>query len=245
MKTLIVDDEKNARLALRGIIEENFPAIEIIGECNDIPSAVKTIHKHKPKLVFLDISMPGYSGLELFKFFDESEINFNVIFVTAHSEYAVNAFELSAVDYILKPIQIPALKRAIQKLDQNKIENLKTLQDNFEQDLPKKIALQTGDGILFIKFEDIIYLKADGSYTHFIADNHSKITVSKRIADYEKLVQMGPFIRIHRSHIINYNRIQKIIKQDGGSVIMDNKDQLSISSNKRAELLKLFEDHKL
>lgn len=105
--------------------------------------------------------------------------------------------------------------------------------------------MHTGDGILFIKFDDIIYLKADGSYTHFIADNHSKITVSKRIADYEKLEQIGPFIRIHRSHIINYNRIQKIVKQDGGSVIMDNKEQLSISSNKKIELLKLFERHKL
>lgn len=245
MKTLIVDDEKNARLALRGIVEENFPSIEIIGESNDIPSAVKMINKHKPELVFLDISMPGYSGLELFKFFDENEIHFKVIFVTAHSEYAVNAFELSAVDYILKPIQIAALQRAIQKVNQNKAENLKALQDNFEIDAPKRIALQTGEGILFIKFEDIIYLKADGSYTHFFADNHPKITVSKRIADYERLVDMGPFIRIHRSHIVNYNRIQKIIKQDGGSVIMDNKTQLSISANKKAELLQLFDNHKL
>lgn len=245
MKTLLVDDEKNARLALRGILEENFPNIDIIGESKDIPSAVKMIHKQKPELVFLDISMPGYSGLELFKFFDEEQITFKVIFVTAHSEYAINAFELSAVDYILKPIQICALERALEKIKANQLDNIKALQDNYEADAPKKVALQTGDGILFLKFNEIIYLKADGSYTHFITENHSKITVSKRLAEFERLEEMGSFIRIHRSQIINYNRIEKILRQDGGSVIMDNGDQLSISVNKKNELLKIFENQKL
>lgn len=245
MRTLIVDDEKNARLALRGIVEENFPHIDIVAESNDIPSAVKMINRYKPELVFLDISMPGYSGLELFKFFDEKEINFNVIFVTAHSEYAINAFELSAVDYILKPIQISALARAIQKLKDHKVENIKALQHHFENDAPKKVALQTGEGILFLQFDEIIYLKADGSYTHFITENRSKITVTKRLADFERLESMGTFLRIHRSQIINYNRIKKILKQDGGSVIMDNGDQLSISASRKNDLLQKFEGQKL
>jgi two-component system LytT family response regulator len=245
MKTLIVDDEKNARLALRGILEEHFTDIEIIAESNDIPSAVKAIQKYQPKLVFLDISMPGYSGLELFKFFDDDAINFKVIFVTAHSEYAVNAFELSAVDYILKPIQIKNLERAIQKLDHRQHETIRALRDNFNSELPKKVALQTGDGILFLKFDDIIYLKADGSYTHFITDSHSKITVTKRIADFERLQAMGTFLRIHRSHIINFNRIAKILKQDGGWVVMDNGDELSISAERKTELIDLFKSNRL
>lgn len=245
MKTLIVDDEKNARLALRGILEEHFPYIQIVTESNDIPSAVKAIHKHEPELVFLDISMPGYSGLELFKFFDEDEINFKVIFVTAHSEYAVNAFELSAVDYILKPIQIKNLERAIQKLEQSQNDSIKVLRNNFNSELPKKVALQTGEGIVFLKFDDILYLKADGSYTHFITNTHNKITVTKRIADFERLQTMGPFLRIHRSHIINYNRIAKILKQDGGWVIMDNNDELSISSERKNELLEKFKSQRL
>lgn len=116
MKSIIVDDEVNARLALRGILEENFPNIVILAESKDVPSAVKAIHEHKPDLVFLDISMPGYSGLELLKFFDESQINFKIIFVTAFSEYAINAFELSAVGYILKPVRIDALEKALQKV---------------------------------------------------------------------------------------------------------------------------------
>lgn len=245
MKAIIVDDEKNARLALRGILEENFLNIDIVAESNDIPSAVKTIHKHTPDLVFLDISMPGYSGLELFKFFEEDEINFKVIFVTAHSEYAINAFELSAVDYILKPVQISALERAILKLKDNKIEKIKALQENIENESPKKLVLQTGEGLIFLKFEDIIYLKADGSYTHFIIENLAKITVAKKIADFERLESIGNFMRIHRSHIINLDRIKKILKNEGGSVVMDNNDELSLSSIKKIDLLQKFNNLKL
>lgn len=245
MKTLIVDDEKNARLALIGVLAEHFPEIDIVAECNNIPTAVKAIHKYAPDLVFLDISMPGYSGLELFKFFDD-EITFKVIFVTAHSEYAINAFELSAVDYILKPIQLKNIDRALKKISAgNEVQNISLLKSNFNDELSKKIALKTGEGIVFVKFDDLIYLKADGSYTHFITDTHSKITVTKRIADFERLQNMGPFLRVHRSHIINFNRISKILKQDGGWVIMDNGDELSIASDRKNELFELFDSQKL
>jgi len=245
MNVIIVDDEKNARLALRGILEENFPEVIILDECVDVPSAVKSIHKHQPDLVFLDISMPGYSGLELFKFLDESELIFKVVFVTAYSEYAVNAFELSAADYILKPVRLEPLQRAMNKVKENKINNISVLQENLEEPQHKKVALQTGDGLTFLLLENILYLKADGSYTHFITTDNKKITVTKKIADFERLEQMGSFLRIHRSHLINYNRIQKIMKQDGGTVVMDNGDLLSISTDKKQQLLDLFERNKL
>lgn len=242
MKAIIVDDELNARLALRGILEENFPEIEIVAENHDVPSAVKSIHAHKPELVFLDIAMPGYSGLELLKFFDESQINFKIIFVTAYAEYAINAFELSAVDYILKPVRVEALQRALSKLNDTKSsESLKVLQNNLEMPQNKKIALNTGDGITFIELQDILYLKADGSYTHFFISNKNKITVTKKISEFERLEQVGNFMRIHRSHLINLERIQKIVKQDGGTVIMDNGDELSISSDRKTTLLEKFE----
>lgn len=242
MKAIIVDDELNARLALRGIIEENFPEIEIVAENADVPNAVKSIHSFQPELVFLDIAMPGYSGLELLKFFDENNINFKIIFVTAYTEYAVNAFELSAVDYILKPVRIDALQRALSKVNDGKTsESLKVLQSNLEVPQNKKIALNTGDGITFIELIDILYLKADGSYTHFFLSNKSKITVSKKIAEFERLEQVSNFMRIHRSHIINLERIQKILKQDGGTVIMDNGDELSISVDRKTALLEKFE----
>jgi two-component system LytT family response regulator len=242
MRAIIVDDERNARLALRGVLEEYFPEIEIVSESVDVPSAVKSIHVNKPELVFLDIAMPGYSGLELLKFFDESQINFKIIFVTAYAEYAINAFELSAVDYILKPIRVEALQRALSKLNEGKsLDSLKVLQGNLEMPQNKKIALNTGDGITFIELQDILYLKADGSYTHFFISNISKITISKKISEFERLEQIGNFMRIHRSHIINLERIQKILKQDGGTVVMDNGDDLSISNDKKALLLEKFD----
>jgi two-component system LytT family response regulator len=242
MRAIIVDDELNARLALRGILEENFPEIEIVAENVDVPSAVKSIHSFQPELVFLDIAMPGYSGLELLNFFDVNAIHFKIIFVTAFAEYAINAFELSAVDYILKPIRIDALQRALTKVnDSNSLEKIKVLQNNLDLPQNKKIALNTGDGITFIELLDILYLKADGSYTHFFLSNKNKITVSKKIAEFERLEQVGNFMRIHRSHIINLERIQKILKQDGGTVIMDNGDELSISSEKKAVLLEKFD----
>lgn len=242
MRAIIVDDELNARLALRGIIEENFPEIEIVAENADVPNAVKSIHSFQPELVFLDIAMPGYSGLELLKFFDEKNINFKIIFVTAYTEYAVNAFELSAVDYILKPVRIDALERALSKVNGTKsLESLRVLQNNLDVPQHKKIALNTGDGITFIELQDILYLKADGSYTHFYISNKNKITVSKKIAEFERLEVVSNFMRIHRSHIINLERIQKILKQDGGTVIMDNGDELSISIDRKAALLEKFE----
>ncbi len=241
MRVIIVDDELNARLALRGILEENFPEIEIVAENGDVPTAVKSIHSFQPELVFLDIAMPGYSGLELLNFFEKNSVRFKIIFVTAYSEYAINAFELSAVDYILKPVRIDALQRALSKIDDSKTkESLELLRHNIEIPQNKKIALNTGDGITFIALSDILYLKADGSYTHFFLADKTKITISKKIAEFERLEQAANFMRIHRSHVINLERIRKILKQDGGIVIMDNGDELSVSVERKATLLDKF-----
>ena len=246
MRAIIIDDELNARLALRGILEENFPNVEIIAENADVPSAVKTIHKLKPDLVFLDIAMPGYSGLELLSFFDEISIRFKIIFVTAYSEFAINAFELSAIDYILKPVKIDALGRALSKInDASSEKSVDVLRQNFENPQNKKIALNTGDGITFIALGEILYLKADGSYTHFFLSDSTWITVSKKIAEFERLEQTANFMRIHRSHIINLERIWKILRKDGGTVIMDNKDELSISTEKKAVLLEKFDSFRI
>lgn len=240
MKAIIVDDELNARLALRGILEENFSQVEILGECKDVPGAVQMINALKPDLVFLDISMPGYSGLELFKFFDQDNLPFKVIFVTAHSEYAINAIELSATDYILKPVKVEALERAIKRSAQRKPEQMSNLVENLTGGKLKKIALHTGDGITLLPVSEIIYLKAAGSYTHFNIDNDRTITITKKISEFLGLEKVSDFMRIHRSHIVNLDRIRKIIKQEGGSVEMDNGDVLSVSADKKQLLMERF-----
>jgi two-component system LytT family response regulator len=233
MKVIIVDDEKNARLALRGVLEQEFTDIEVMDECKDVPSALLSIKKNQPELVFLDISMPGYSGLEFFQFFNKEEINFHVVFVTAHQDYAFEAYELEAIDYILKPIRIDAVRRDITKhnrLVQKDDSDKEYLDDN-------KFALQTGDGLQFFLFDDILYLKADGAYTHFFLKDGNKITVSRKLSDFMILEKNGPFIRIHRSHMVNINNIKKFIKTDGGFVLMNNDEELSVANDKKEMLL--------
>lgn len=242
---ILVDDEPIARMSLRGMLETYFPNIQIKGEAKNLPDAIKLIHQQKPAIVFLDIEMPGYSGLEILDFFQGQQLQSKIIFVTAYEEFALKAFELSAVDYLLKPIQKEALERALAKVTVSQAENLEILHENLKTHKPQKIALQTGEGLLFLKLDEILYLKADGSYTHFHLGNKEKIIVSKRLQEYEKLLELGSFMRIHRSHIINLDHIKKITKEDGGGVVMSNGELLSISQEKKSELLNLFGDQKL
>lgn len=244
LKAIIVDDETNARLALRGVLEEFFPEISVEDEAKSVPDAVKSIHKHQPDVVFLDIEMPGYSGLSLLDFFDKDNSNFKIIFVTAYSEFAINAFELAAVDYLLKPIRKEHIERALKRVQNKNAEHLEILKQNLYSAEDKKIALSTSEGLLFVKLSEIVYLKADGSYTHVYLTEDRKITNTKRLSEYERLEQTGKFIRIHRSHIVNIDHIVKILKQDGGTVLLSNNDLLSVSSEKKQQLMQLMEDER-
>ncbi len=247
IRAILIDDSQKARDLLRMMIEENFRHVTILAEAGNIPEAVKLIHKNKPDLVFLDIEMPGHSGLEILDFFPPDDIHFHIIFVTAYSEYALQAFELSAVDYLLKPVSPKNLERALNKISEDNTfgaDHYKTLQENLHSE-NKKIALKTGDGILFIKLNDILYLRAEGTYTHFILDKQKPVLVSKNLAEYDKLQEIGNFMRINRSNLININRIQKIHKISDGSLTMDNGDDLIISEDKKRILLERIERIKL
>lgn len=237
---IIVDDELNARLSLRGILEEDFPHVEILAEAKDLPEAVKAILKHTPEIVFLDIEMPGFSGLSILDFFEKDEINFKIVFVTAYSEYAINAFELSATDYLLKPIRQSHLERALKKLEEGKPVDYNILRNNLEPDSRKKIAISTNDGISLINLDEILYIKAEGSYSDIFLTENRKIFTSKRLIDFEKLEQMGPFLRIHRSHIVNATHIHKITKQDRSTIILSNGDELSVAQDKKNALLNMM-----
>ncbi len=184
IRAIIVDDEPNARRALRGLLEENFSQVEILSDCKNVPEAVKAINKHKPDLVFLDIAMPGYSGFELLDFFDEQHIGFRIIFVTAYSEHSLRAFETSAVDYILKPVRLEHMTRALKKLSFEEPVNdntqYKVLKENFSNQADKKIVLQTAETIFVVRMEDIIYMQAEGSYTRIYTTSHGVLTITKK-----------------------------------------------------------------
>ncbi len=203
---------------------------------------VKAIHKYQPDVVFLDVEMPQYSGFQLLEFFEE--VNFEIIFTTAYQEYALQAFQVSAIDYLLKPIQIDLLLRAIEKaqkihLAQN-VERFQTLKANMAEEHIKRIALLVAGGLTFVEIDDIICMQADGAYTHIVLKNKQKILVSKNIKSFEEMLTQPCFFRPHRSYIINLNHVRQFMKQDGRCILMADGETISISKEKREEFLRLY-----
>lgn len=226
MKAVIVDDEDRARRSLITLLTTHCPQVTVVEQCANVPKAVLAIKQHQPDVVFLDIDMPEFSGFELLNFFDT--VNFEIVFVTAHSEYAIQAFEYSAVDYLLKPVQVAKLKSSIEKVserlsNQNMKQRLEILQQNFQTDEFCKIAVPVSDGLLFLEISSITQLAAEGAYTHIYLSDGSKLLVSKKLKFFEDILhKRKSFFRIHRSHLINlnfitkYNRLESYIEMDSG-----------------------------
>lgn len=243
MNILIVDDETNARAALRGMIESNFPEIQIVDEAESLPEAVKKIRKLKPQVVLLDIEMPGYLGIDILDFFDPQEVDFKIIFITAYNEYALKAFDLAAVDYLLKPTRVDQLKRAFLRVKDENNEQKEAyfaLKENLDSRSLQKLAIQTGEGLVVSEVKNIRYFKADGAYTHIHFVDGQRITVSRSLQEYNVLEETKNFFRVNRSYIINIDCIAKISKKDGGFVQMDNGDEISATLEKRQILQSFF-----
>ena len=238
MKAIIVDDESHARSLLFNTIKEHCKGIEVIAEAENVKEAVKLINKNNIELVFLDIEMPIENGFALFEYFDKP--NFATIFCTAYSEYAIQAFEVSAVDYLLKPVTISKLKDAIEKAikmrGQNQIlQSVNTLRENITVNQLQKIALPLSDGLIFIKIDDILYFEADGSYTHVIT-NKEKYLVCKKIKEFhELLTNDSRFFRVHRSYLVNIQQIKKYSKKDGATLVFDNNKVIPVAREKKNE----------
>ena len=237
IKAIIVDDEENARLILKNFVSEYCPSVAIIAEADDVKSAVKLINKNEIDLVFLDIEMPNENGFALFDYFNKP--TFDTIFCTAYSEFAIKAFEVSATDYLLKPIGLTKLKEAIEKVEAKRLikntGNIEALKENLLQKEIKKIGILIGDGIVFMDLNDILYFEADGSYTTIHHKNGSDLTV-KKIKHFEDLLSSDKrFFRIHRSYLINVSLIKKYSKKEGLSVTYDDRTLLPISREKKEE----------
>lgn len=235
IKAIIIDDEKRARLNLALLIEEYCSFVEIIATCENLPEGVKSIRKNKPDLVFLDIEMPGHSGLELLDFFDENEINFKIIFTTAYQEYAIQAFKFSAVDYLLKPINPNELTQAVTRFikTKEKVENYKVLKENIKQDFLKKIAVPTGNSLIFIETEKIIYIKGEGAYSEIICSDNEKYLVCRNLKNFEDIMCSNSiFVRTHKSYIVNTQFVRAYNKSDGGSLELKNGLLLPLSNEK-------------
>lgn len=237
IKAIIIDDEPRARTLLCDMLANHCQEVNVIDSCADLPSAVKSIRKLKPDLIFLDIEMPGHSGLELLDFFNEDEIDFSVIFTTAYQQYALNAIRMSAFDYILKPIEPEELARAIERFNRRRESGQREQELNISSN---KIAVPTGNGIRFINMSDIMYLKADNTYTEIFMTGDQKMIVSRTLKNFEDALRDFPnFFRCNKSHIINYNFVSEYVRSDGGYLVMHNKATLPISPDKVSDFIEL------
>lgn len=240
MKAIIIDDEKRARVSLNLLIQEYCPNVEIVAECENLPEGVKAIRKFNPDLVLLDIEMPGHSGLELLDFFDENDINFSIIFTTAYNEYALQAFKFSAIDYLLKPINPEQLTDAINRLEKQKqkFENFKILKENINHDNLTKIAVPSGNTLIFIDTTKISHIKGEGAYSEVICINGTKHLVSRNLKNFEDILCLDTrFMRVHKSYIVNFELVMAYNKSDGGSLELESGTHIPVSPDKAQNIL--------
>lgn len=249
ISAIIVDDEQKARHVLRQILEQHCPRVQLLGEAANVPAALQLIHQHQPQLVFLDIEMPGYSGLQLMELVEQP--GFQVVFTTAYSEYALQAFEVSAIDYLLKPIRIEKLVNAVAKAEQHLAshatpQRVAALRQNMQAGAVQQLVLPVADGYLFLPPADIEMLEAEGGYTRIHKTDGSSLLITRLIRDFEKHLDGLPyFFRCHRSHIVNLQRVQRWIKSDGGTMRLQSGKEVPISRDKREALEALVAQQKV
>lgn len=238
IKSVIIDDKSNIRDLIQSIIEDNFSDIEIAGTGNSVLSGLKEINTKKPQLVFMDIELPDGSGFDILENIQDKDIK--VIFISAFNQYAVKAFEYSAADYILKPINILSLIKSVNKVintleEQN---NYSILLENMRSEFPTKLALQVKDEIQYINVDDIICITAEGRYSTIHANNGNKYLESKIISYFEDILNNQYFLRIHKSNLINLNYVKSFKKIGDGQVTMTDNSVFNVSRSRKDEFLK-------
>ncbi|MDT0557566.1 LytTR family DNA-binding domain-containing protein [Ichthyenterobacterium sp. W332] len=243
MRVVIIEDEIQAVRALEYEIKTYCKAIEICGNADTIESAINLITKEEPELIFLDVQLKDGNGFEILQKIEHQ--NFKVIFTTAYSEYALNAIKMSALDYLLKPVDTEELLLAIEKakkelLSENKIKLENFIKNQTQNPLRNKIAIKTSKGIHIYKLDSIIRIQSEGNYSALYFDNGKKEIVAKVLKDFEQFLVNFGFVRIHHSHIINLAHLKSYVSKDGGYVILNNKSTLPVSKRKKTTLLSLL-----
>ncbi len=241
LRSVIIDDEPQNASILKNDIIAHCPSVEVIAVCHSAKEGIMAIKKEKPDLAFLDIEMPWMNGFEMLEMLDD--INFSIIFTTAHDQFAAKAFRISAVDYLLKPIDANDLKVAVKKAQQRSeqqqgnvhIENL--LRNIKQPSAQQKIALPNKDGYEFVEVSHIIYCQAEGAYTKVFLDNKKYILVSKSLGDIEELLPADIFQRIHHSTVVNLHFITHFVRTDGGYVKLQTGEQLTVSKSKKEAVM--------
>jgi two-component system LytT family response regulator len=249
IRSIIVDDEKLSRNTLKKLLELHCPEVEVVAECENAASASLQVSLLKPELVFLDVAMPGKNGIDFLKELDE--INFEVIFVTAHDKYILQAIRFAAVDYLSKPVEEQQLIIAVANagkriLSKSRHQNVPAFLHNMQQN-PQRQEMQLCvpgmKGFQVIKISDIVYCEADNTYTNIYLQNNQKLMATRPLIDYETLLQDSSFVRIHKSWLINMKHLKEYQKGEGGVAIMSNGKQLDVSRRKKEYFVTYMKEH--
>src|SRR5882724_11033948 len=243
MRAILVDDELDGIRTLEKLLEINCPDVEVAATCTNADIAMEKLEELRPDAVFLDVRMPGRSGLDML-----AEIpvkDFEVIFVTAHNEYMLQALQFSAVDYLMKPVDEDRLMEAVQRVKKRLKQEKGTLQaetllhniKNAGLPMEMRLCLPTQKGFTIVKLEEIVYCEAQRSYTIFRLINSKTIIISKPLFDYDRLLTDADFLRIHKSFLINLRHVKEYVRREGGTVVMTNGMEIEVSRRKKEQFL--------
>lgn len=242
LKTLIIEDEPRSQKALQMLLEQNCPQVQVLAVCANAKDGIEAVNSHRPDLVFLDIRMPGLSGFEFLDAFAEPP--FEIIFVTAYEQYAIQALRCSAVDYLLKPLHAPdlvlAVKNAQKRLEQETDKaSYQILLDNYkaQQAIHQKLVVPTREGLEFISMNEVVKLQADRNYTRISTVSGKESISTNHLKLYEKALPTGLFIRTHHSFIINLQHVKSYVRGDGGHVIMSDNSIADVSKRRKKDFL--------
>lgn len=244
MKAILIDDERNALEMLEWMLQKYSPEVEIVAMCDSPLDGLEKIKTLKPDLIFLDIEMPQLNGFDLLDRLGKHDSD--VIFTTAYNQFAIKAFKICALDYLLKPIDPDDLKGAVQKAMNKKSkvssEQLELLMSYIKPEKPKskRVALTASDHLIFVETDNIIYCESDSNYTIFFLKNGEKVMVSKTLKDVEEILDGSDFFRIHASYLINMKHVSKFTRGDGGYVVMSNNQHITVSRKKKDEFFEMF-----
>lgn len=247
IKALLVDDEADSLETLQLLLARHCPDVQILAALNDPRAAIKKIKALQPALLFLDVQMPGMTGFDLLG--KLKDFSGRVIFVTAHSDFALRAIKFSALDYLLKPVDATELKKAVQKFSKaapaspppGTYRQAASNIDFMAQPNMGKIALNTQQGVEILKCDEIIYLQADRSYTHITFSHKKPLLIAKPLKDFEEVMPAAQFMRIHASYIINLSKIQRYMRAEGGYVVMEDGKEITVSRSHKDAFLQYLE----
>ena len=240
LRAILIDDDQSNLSALSEKLLKHCPHVQVIGRCDNGEDGINAIDSEKPDVVFLDIEMPVMNGFVMLQ--QLKYRNFELVFVTAYDHYAIKAIKYSALDYLVKPVEIDDLKAAVTKAEANKNNRNSQLQmelllEHLNNKQPKRITIPTSDGLRFINIEDIVYLEASNNYTNIYLSTDQKLLVSRTLKDFEDILPSDTFLRIHHSTVINKYYVEKYIRGDGGQVVMRHGKVLDVSKRKKSEFL--------